>query len=208
MSKLNETQYRQLLRAALSSENAPNISEDKILDMLDFYNANYPRIKSSLDKFILQLTNMSVEEIINNSQETIDLISNYADKIERVIEEFWDEVGYLDDYLTEIGGELYQRSNELYNKYKKMYNTFNDATLISDSIKKLAETIYENEINLMDNLEAPIEIDETFASKAQAKYFYAKAGDKNLSKAEREKWGNMAHEFSSKTNFKNLPAKA
>ena len=48
-------------------------------------------------------------------------------------------------------------------------------------------------------------IEETFASKKQQRYFYAKANDKTLSKKEREKWSKMAGEFSDKTNFKKLP---
>lgn len=50
-------------------------------------------------------------------------------------------------------------------------------------------------------------INETFASKAQQKYFYSRANDKKLSKKERKKWADMADEFSEKTNFKKLPEK-
>lgn len=50
-------------------------------------------------------------------------------------------------------------------------------------------------------------IEETFKSEAQQKYFYAQANDKSLSSKERKKWGKMAKEFSSKTNFKKLPKK-
>jgi hypothetical protein len=48
-------------------------------------------------------------------------------------------------------------------------------------------------------------IEETFKSTSQQKYFYSKANDKSLSFKERKKWSKMAKEFSSKTNFKNLP---
>jgi hypothetical protein len=50
-------------------------------------------------------------------------------------------------------------------------------------------------------------INETFASKAQQKYFYSRANDKTLPKKERKKWSKMADEFSEKTNFKKLPEK-
>ena len=51
-------------------------------------------------------------------------------------------------------------------------------------------------------------IEETFRSKRQQRYFYAKAGDRSLSRSERSKWNNMADEFSSKTDFDKLPEKA
>ena len=44
-------------------------------------------------------------------------------------------------------------------------------------------------------------IEETFASKKQQKFFYAKASDKSIPKKERKKWGKWASEFSSKTDF-------
>lgn len=47
-------------------------------------------------------------------------------------------------------------------------------------------------------------IEEKFASKAQAKYFYAKAKEGGK---EGKKWGKMADEFSSKTDFSKLPKK-
>jgi len=50
-------------------------------------------------------------------------------------------------------------------------------------------------------------IEERFTSKAQQKYFFAKAGDKSSSPKERKKWDKMAHEFSDKTDFKHLPKK-
>ena len=51
-------------------------------------------------------------------------------------------------------------------------------------------------------------IEETFASKKQQKYFYAKASDKSIPKKERKKWGKWASEFSSKTDFDKIPEKA
>jgi len=48
-------------------------------------------------------------------------------------------------------------------------------------------------------------IEETFKSKKQQKYFYAKANDKTLSKKERNKWKKMASEFSDKTDFDEIP---
>lgn len=48
-------------------------------------------------------------------------------------------------------------------------------------------------------------IEETFASKKQQRYFYAKANDKSLSKKERSKWSKWAKEFSSKTDFEEIP---
>lgn len=58
----------------------------------------------------------------------------------------------------------------------------------------------------MDNIINDI-INETFSSKKQQRYFYAKVNDKTLSKEERKKWRKMAREFSSKTNFKKIPEK-
>lgn len=48
-------------------------------------------------------------------------------------------------------------------------------------------------------------IEEKFVSKAQQRFFYAKAGDKDLSKTERKKWGKMAKEFSDKTDYEKIP---
>lgn len=51
-------------------------------------------------------------------------------------------------------------------------------------------------------------IEETFDSKKQQRFFFAKASDKSLSKKERKKWAKWAKENSKKTNFKKLPEKA
>lgn len=48
-------------------------------------------------------------------------------------------------------------------------------------------------------------IEERFASKKQQRYFYAKAGDKSLSKKERKKWGKWAKEYSDDTDFEKIP---
>jgi hypothetical protein len=58
----------------------------------------------------------------------------------------------------------------------------------------------------MDNYIKNI-IEETFKSKAQQRFFYAKAGDKSSPKKERKKWEKMAGEFSSDTNYKKIPEK-
>lgn len=50
-------------------------------------------------------------------------------------------------------------------------------------------------------------IDETFKSKAQQRYFFAKAGDKSLPKKERKKWEKWSKEFASDTNFEKIPEK-
>ena len=50
-------------------------------------------------------------------------------------------------------------------------------------------------------------IEEKFASKAQQRYFYAKANEKGASKKEKKKWGKWAKEFSSKTDFDEIPDK-
>ena len=50
-------------------------------------------------------------------------------------------------------------------------------------------------------------IEEKFASKAQQRYFFAKANEKGASKKEKNKWGEMAKEFSKKTDFSKLPEK-
>jgi hypothetical protein len=44
-------------------------------------------------------------------------------------------------------------------------------------------------------------IEEKFASKAQQRYFYAKANEKGSSKKEKKQWKKWASEFSSKTKF-------
>ena len=58
----------------------------------------------------------------------------------------------------------------------------------------------------MDNFIKNI-IEETFKSKAQQRFFYAKAGDKSTPKKERKKWSKMADEFSSDTDYKKIPEK-
>jgi hypothetical protein len=59
----------------------------------------------------------------------------------------------------------------------------------------------------MDNFIKQV-IDETFRSKRQQRFFYAKADDRSLSRKERGKWGDWAKEFSDKTDFDDLPEKA
>lgn len=51
-------------------------------------------------------------------------------------------------------------------------------------------------------------INETFRSKKQQRYFYAKADDPNETPHEREKWKKRSEEFSSKTDFDKLPESA
>jgi len=51
-------------------------------------------------------------------------------------------------------------------------------------------------------------IEEKFASKAQQRYFFAKANEKGASKKEKSKWGKMAKEFSDKTKYDEIPDKA
>ena len=50
-------------------------------------------------------------------------------------------------------------------------------------------------------------IEEKFASKAQQRFFYAKANEKGTSKKEKKKWNKWANEFSSETNFDKIPDK-
>ncbi|MEY4573027.1 MAG: hypothetical protein RLZ10_2297 [Bacteroidota bacterium] len=50
-------------------------------------------------------------------------------------------------------------------------------------------------------------IEEKFASKAQQRYFYAKANEKGAPKKEKKKWKKWASEFSSDTNFEKIPEK-
>jgi hypothetical protein len=50
-------------------------------------------------------------------------------------------------------------------------------------------------------------IEEKFASKAQQRYFFAKANEKGSSKKEKSKWGKMAKEFSDKTKYDEIPDK-
>jgi hypothetical protein len=50
-------------------------------------------------------------------------------------------------------------------------------------------------------------IEEKFASKAQQRFFYAKANEKGKPKKEKKKWGKWAKEFSNKTNYDEIPDK-
>ena len=50
-------------------------------------------------------------------------------------------------------------------------------------------------------------IEETFASKAQQRFFYAKANEKGAPKKEKKKWSKWANEFSKKTDFNKIPEK-
>ena len=50
-------------------------------------------------------------------------------------------------------------------------------------------------------------IEEKFASKAQQRFFYAKANEKGKPKKEKNKWGKWAKEFSDKSNFEEIPDK-
>ena len=58
----------------------------------------------------------------------------------------------------------------------------------------------------MDNFIKQV-IDETFRSKRQQRYFYAKADDPTSSEYERDKWKNMADEFSDKTDFSKIQSR-
>jgi hypothetical protein len=48
-------------------------------------------------------------------------------------------------------------------------------------------------------------IEETFKSKKQQRFFFAKANDKDLPKKDRKKWGKWAKEFSDDTNYEKIP---
>jgi hypothetical protein len=50
-------------------------------------------------------------------------------------------------------------------------------------------------------------IEEKFASKAQQRFFYAKANEKGAPKKEKKKWKKWAGEFSDKTNYDEIPDK-
>jgi hypothetical protein len=50
-------------------------------------------------------------------------------------------------------------------------------------------------------------IEEKFASKAQQRFFYAKANEKDSPKKEKKKWSKWAKEFSDDTDFDNIPEK-
>jgi hypothetical protein len=50
-------------------------------------------------------------------------------------------------------------------------------------------------------------IEEKFASKAQQRFFFAKANEKGKPMKEKKKWGKWAKEFSDKTNFEEIPDK-
>jgi hypothetical protein len=50
-------------------------------------------------------------------------------------------------------------------------------------------------------------IEEKFASKAQQRFFYAKANEKGKSKKEKNKWGKWAKEFSDDTDYDKIPNK-
>ena len=50
-------------------------------------------------------------------------------------------------------------------------------------------------------------IEEKFASKAQQRFFFAKANEKGKPMKEKKKWGKWAKEFSDKTNFEEIPNK-
>jgi hypothetical protein len=50
-------------------------------------------------------------------------------------------------------------------------------------------------------------IEEKFASKAQQRFFYAKANEEGAPKKEKKKWGKWAKEFSDKTNYDKIPDK-
>jgi len=50
-------------------------------------------------------------------------------------------------------------------------------------------------------------IEEKFASKAQQRFFYAKANEKGKPKKEKKKWSKWAKEFSDKTDYDKIPDK-
>ena len=50
-------------------------------------------------------------------------------------------------------------------------------------------------------------IEEKFASKAQQRFFYAKANEKGKPKKEKKKWDKWAKEFSDKTDYDEIPDK-
>lgn len=50
-------------------------------------------------------------------------------------------------------------------------------------------------------------IEEKFASKAQQRYFFAKANEKGAPKKEKKKWSKWANEFSDDTDYEKIPNK-
>lgn len=50
-------------------------------------------------------------------------------------------------------------------------------------------------------------IEEKFASKAQQRFFYAKASEKGKSNKEKKKWGKLAKEYSDDTDYSKIPEK-
>lgn len=208
-TKLTESQYSKLLNAVMASETGPNLSNEQVLEMLNFYESAYPKIKEHVVKLLDYIRYISVEDIFKNDGEALDKIDVQFGKIENIIEQTIRDVMNLDSYISAEGPSEYEdQSNNLYDKYNTLGQSTDAAMMIAAGLRDILNKINDNEYDFSFPEEPDaINIDEKFASKAQQGYFYSKANDTSLPKAEREKWKSMAGEFASKTDFSHLPEK-
>jgi len=79
-----------------------------------------------------------------------------------------------------------------------------ETDLSEDDLKLDSDPDYTDDgMGIFEDEEIFNELQETFKSKKQQKYFFAKCGDGKTK--EQKKWCKMAEEFADKTNFKKLP---
>lgn len=93
------------------------------------------------------------------------------------------------------------KEKKMKDKGNKKSSTIDDSNLVGGSNAKPSYKggkIVKNPNN---------KLNEEFESKAQQRYFYAKANDKSLSKSERNKWKKWAEEYSDETDFSEIPEK-
>lgn len=151
--RINETKYDALLTAIMSDENAPTISDEKITELLIFFEENQQKIKKPLIRLIDIVSNISIQDLFGESQNLLDNISNEFEKIDTTIDEFLREMGLLSDYLIDSENEdVYKKSVDILNEYEKISSASNGVNLIIAGLKDLIDNVKEQSHDEVANM--------------------------------------------------------
>lgn len=151
--RINETKYDALLTAIMSDENAPTISDEKITELLIFFEENQQKIKKPLIRLIDIVSNISIQDLFGESQNLLDNLSNEFEKIDTTIDEFLREMGLLSDYLIDSENEdVYKKSVDILNEYEKISSASNGVNLIIAGLKDLIDNVKEQSHDEVANM--------------------------------------------------------
>jgi len=180
---------------------------------------------SGFEKYVETLNEESDAEFVLNNSQAYGSVDNMNANDQKVIKKDiqnrkWDNNANIKD------GIALQEEEQTYN-FKLWYDIIPKMSReeLFGAIKELDPVMSMEWLNDVTNIEVfkflyfsmmmdrynkenPKDVmNEEFASKAQQRYFYSKAGDKSLSGDERSKWKKWAKEFSDDTNFNKIPEK-